>query len=678
MSSFQDWWNSVGARSQIYASVLLKSALSNFSELAETDLDAIVPTIFGENPLLETPERYRLFEEFVGRCTPLFETLDEVLEHEPTGDNAQTIRQRVEREVLTNIEIKAGLLGLVLKEGNDLLFLADLAAKILANTVVNYAAEIEKLEEDGRRLAQDIETIQQFEASKGEATWEWELNLEGCPNLDCQHINPPGTEKCQECGVSLIGECPECYNEIPTTSAYCRVCGKRDLEQWNIETRFTVSIQMALDNKLYLKAYNLLSNLPAEMKERPELLAIKDRLATMLTLEPDQPEDPKTRIANEVAALRTKWIEKLREMLAEKHPDFVLTAKALAAIPAFAEDATTKALGQEIETTRQQVVQQGRMRKRNLLMQQICLWQQGQEYHKALAEVAKWLPTFGDSDILAKKAELEQQLEAAEKIRQLSEGPAWARPGQLQKQRAVADNLPVARQFDLGNGIMLGFILIPSGSFVMGSEGGYEHERPLHKISLTQSFYLAVTPVTQEQWQAVLGTSPAHFSGAKLPVEQVSWDEACNFLLTLTKKFGELFRLPTEAEWEYACRAGSSTAYSFGDDASLLDQYAWFKGNTKGEPHEVATKTPNAWGLYDLHGNVWEWCQDCYDVKYYQKSPAQDPMGPLGLKNSARVCRGGSWNNIPSDLRCSNRQGNPPTFRYYHLGFRPMFTIRKK
>ena len=162
-------------------------------------------------------------------------------------------------------------------------------------------------------------------------------------------------------------------------------------------------------------------------------------------------------------------------------------------------------------------------------------------------------------------------------------------------------------------------------------------------MRITRPFYLGKHLVTQEQWEAVMGNNPSHFKGPKNPVEQVSWDDCQASLTKLNAKVrpGGKFALPTEAQWEYACRAGSTTRYCFGDEESRLGEYAWYGANSGSKTHPVGEKKPNAWGLHDMHGNVWEWCQDWYDGGYYANSPTDDPMGPA--TGSLRVYRGGCW-----------------------------------
>jgi formylglycine-generating enzyme required for sulfatase activity len=222
------------------------------------------------------------------------------------------------------------------------------------------------------------------------------------------------------------------------------------------------------------------------------------------------------------------------------------------------------------------------------------------------------------------------------------------------------------------NSIGMEFILIPAGEFQMGSEDGGGDEKPVHRVRITRPFYLGKYPVTQAQWEAVMGkgNNPSCFTeDPNGPVEQVSWQDAQDFLQRLSaKEGGQAYRLPTEAEWEYAARAGTTTAYSFGDDPRLLDKHGWYAENSGETTHPVGQLKPNAWGLYDMHGNVWEWVQDWYDSAYYQKSPVDDPQGPE--EGTGKVLRGGSWTYVPRSLRVSGRRWGDPGGRRDLIGFR--------
>jgi formylglycine-generating enzyme required for sulfatase activity len=222
------------------------------------------------------------------------------------------------------------------------------------------------------------------------------------------------------------------------------------------------------------------------------------------------------------------------------------------------------------------------------------------------------------------------------------------------------------------NSIGIEFVLIPAGTFTMGSEDGESDERPKHQVTFSRSFYLGKYEVTQGQWQAIMGNSPSLFQGdPKLPVEQVWWTDVQEFISKLNaKEGGTRYRLPTEAEWEYAARAGSTTAYSFGDDAARLGEYAWYKDNAGGKTHPVGQLQPNAWGLYDMYGNVMEWVQDWYGS--YSDKPVTDPSGPPS--GSHRMRRGGAWNSVATVCRSANRY-SVPGFRDDFLGFRLVRTV---
>ena len=239
------------------------------------------------------------------------------------------------------------------------------------------------------------------------------------------------------------------------------------------------------------------------------------------------------------------------------------------------------------------------------------------------------------------------------------------------------------------NSIGMTLKLIPAGEFMMGSSKSaevlakelaisakfFEDEHPRHQVRITRPFYLGVTEVTQGQWEAVTGTSPWETGvfgkvrgGSDYPAMLISWEEAVEFCKKLSAKEGRTYRLPTEAEWEYACRAGSRTAYSFGDDPSELRLYAWYDARVYDGAHPVAQKRANAWDLYDMYGNVWELCQDWYGEDYYVGSPLDDPVGPTtGL---VRVSRGGCGNLGRKSCRTASRHGQAPGMRDYFTGFR--------
>ena len=246
--------------------------------------------------------------------------------------------------------------------------------------------------------------------------------------------------------------------------------------------------------------------------------------------------------------------------------------------------------------------------------------------------------------------------------------------------------------FALPGDVTIEMVWIEPGTFVMGTteeqeqllrskgmwDGWFENEHPDHPVTITQGFWLGKYEITQGQWEGVMGTRP--WSGgsyvqanADHPAVYISWDDMQEFIRRLNAAEGsEVYRLPTEAEWEYACRGGTTTLWSFGDDESELGHYAWYRDNAwnVGEKyaHAVGTKDPNAWGLYDMHGNVWEWCQDRWDERYYRVSPTEDPQGPSS--GSGRVSRGGDFCDLAQGTRSAYRGFYSPGTRNCYIGAR--------
>jgi len=218
---------------------------------------------------------------------------------------------------------------------------------------------------------------------------------------------------------------------------------------------------------------------------------------------------------------------------------------------------------------------------------------------------------------------------------------------------------------DLGEGVKLEMVLVPAGKFKIGSpasEKGRSDDETQHEVTLTKPFYMGKHEVTQDQYEAVMGKNRSSTKGAKLPVTRVSWEDCQEFIKKLNAKTNGGYRLPTESEWEYACRAGTTTAYSFGDKITPKD--ANYEDSKIAKPVAVGSYKPNAFGLYDMHGNVWEWCEDWYAA--YPRESVIDPKGPAKF----RGLRGGSFYLNGSEARSSNRDSYSPTIRYYGVGFR--------
>ena len=217
------------------------------------------------------------------------------------------------------------------------------------------------------------------------------------------------------------------------------------------------------------------------------------------------------------------------------------------------------------------------------------------------------------------------------------------------------------------NGVSFQMIAVEGGTFQMGSTTGDSDEKPVHEVRVG-SFSIGQTEVTQELWEAVMGSNPSKFKGNKRPVEMVSWNDCQTFITKLNQLTGKTFRLPTEAEWEFAARGGvQSKGYTYSGSNSIED-VAWYTSNSGSTTHEVATKAPNELGLYDMSGNVWEWCQDWYGSDYYSTSVVNNPTGPSS--GSRRVGRGGCWRNLATYCRVANRDYYSPTGTYSFLGLR--------
>jgi formylglycine-generating enzyme required for sulfatase activity len=244
----------------------------------------------------------------------------------------------------------------------------------------------------------------------------------------------------------------------------------------------------------------------------------------------------------------------------------------------------------------------------------------------------------------------------------LASRPPLASPGALSKDIAL----------DLGNHVSLKMVLIPAGEFLMGDPQELVSGAPSvpqHKVRITRPFYMGVYEVTQEQYERVMGRNPSYHNGPPRPVEQVTWHDAVQFCRQLSQATGERLRLPTEAEWEYACRAGSTTLLFYGDEDKAhgtLEEYAWYSGNSARQTHPAGLKKPNVFGLYDMYGNVQEWCADWYAL--YTAKEQSDPCGPP--TGQTRILRGGSCCSYPDLCRSALRDYNVPSWRDVDIGFR--------
>ncbi len=237
---------------------------------------------------------------------------------------------------------------------------------------------------------------------------------------------------------------------------------------------------------------------------------------------------------------------------------------------------------------------------------------------------------------------------------------------------APSPELKATETIDLGDGVTMEFVLIRPGAFTMGTNNHEYDEMPAHRVNITAPFYLGRFEVTQAQWEKVMHANPSHFQDPQRPVENVSWEDCQRFVAALRDKLGRGFALPTEAQWEYACRAGTTTEFSFGADETALADHAWFSGNAEQTTHPVGRKLPNRWGLFDMHGNVFEWCADTYSDKY----PAGEVSDPFVRgAGSRRILRGGAWLYVPDNLRSSDRGFSPPDSRSDEYGFRCVMLV---
>ncbi|TES88542.1 MAG: formylglycine-generating enzyme family protein, partial [Desulfobacteraceae bacterium] len=283
-----------------------------------------------------------------------------------------------------------------------------------------------------------------------------------------------------------------------------------------------------------------------------------------------------------------------------------------------------------------------------------------------------------------KKEKIDAIIADIQKYREIVSSP-FGKDMAIDAWKNLVAKYPEAQNVDVGDtdillyraaggvsGLGMQFVYIKPGTFIMGSpqiESGRDKDETVHRVTLTKGFYLQTTELTQWQWEKVMGYNPSYFKacGDNCPMEMVSFEDAQAFIRKINQLEGtNKYRLPTEAEWEYACRAGSKMRFCFGNNDNGLSDYAWYYKNVDNVTHSVATKRPNAWGLYDMHGNVWEWCQDWYG-KYPRRS-VTDAIGPSSGSN--RVNRGGSFTSDARYCRSAERLRYYPGYRSNNLGFR--------
>ncbi len=313
-----------------------------------------------------------------------------------------------------------------------------------------------------------------------------------------------------------------------------------------------------------------------------------------------------------------------------------------------------------------------------LLAFMACTMSMAQDFCDAIAQTIQEAKTLVSQGNTSRALNM---LKRAQNIPELKECPNYSRladeirriESRQQSSSSGSSSPSVGQNLTItANGVTFTMVAVQGGSFQMGATAeqgsdAYDDEKPAHRVTLSD-YYIGQTEVSQALWQAVMGSNPSNWKGDNLPVEQVSWDDCQQFITKLNQLTGKKFRLPTEAEWEYAARGGDkSRGYKY-VGSNDIGSVAWYEGNSGSKTHPVGQKQANELGIYDMAGNVWEWCQDWYDEKYYGKSPSTNPCNNTSA--SDRVRRGGSWYSYARSCRVSHRNYYDPDDRNYYLGLR--------
>jgi len=474
----------------------------------------------------------------------------------------------------------------------------------------------------------------------------------------CGTINTDASRKfCKKCGASLRAACLQCDTQIPV---WDRICGECGGNQPNLAV---VAVQMAEARK-HLSVFDYASAIHAiELIPEP----LRGVEAVQLLGESRSREEESGRLIEEVAGrIKRKEIDgllrlvaraamlrgdrtdlvKIQQQLTERR-DLRLARGHAAMVAGDVKAAAAALAGADAEDL-------------------------GPEGGRLLEQVRQAVELEGQLAAVVRDAKADGVVnpsEAAE-IRRVGMAYLEVNPRSEKARSLVAQSERIMMPPTFTNSVGISLRLLPAGTFTMGDAAGSSEEKP-HRVTLTKPFYMGVHQVTNAQWKQVMGSVPSQRQQADGPVEQVRWEDAVEFcrklsLLPAERKAGRVYRLPTEAEWEYACRAGTTTKYSFGDDERLLGDYGWFDGNSGKQTHPVGLKKPNAWGLYDMHGNVWEWCSDWYGD--YSDGPVTDPKGPSS--GSHRVPRGGGWYDTARFCRSAVRLRSFLSYSHINLGFR--------
>ncbi len=489
----------------------------------------------------------------------------------------------------------------------------------------------------------------------------------------CGTVNSDVSRKfCKKCGVSLRVACLQCDAQIPVWDVICGECGGNQLQQLASATDrengsqedesqeyegheygatfdgssavHAIEASSIADSMRSAGGSGLLSGGRSRQEEFQELIAT---IADRVTRRDVDGLLPTVERALELHGDRQDLME-FRQKLVERRDGRLVTAQA--AMDADDPDAAAAALAGAVEADF------SFPRELRELLDRV---KQGVSLQHRLAEAVK-------------AAKAHDVVPPAEAVAILSLCRAYLavmpKSDRIAKLKAQCERLS-----SVTNSIGMRLRLVSPGMFTMGQAYGEADETP-HKVTLTQPFAIGVYEVTNAEWNRVMGSVPSNWKEDNGPVEQVSWEDAVDFCTKLSalpaeRKAGLVYRLPTEAEWEYACRAGTTTSFSYGNDESWLSDHAWFDGNSNNQTHPVGQKPPNPWGLYDMHGNVWEWCSDwCGDLS---KGAVTDPRGPSAAPSLvARVARGGSCSSSAGHCRSAFRYGLDPSCRIRCLGFR--------
>ncbi len=483
----------------------------------------------------------------------------------------------------------------------------------------------------------------------------------GCPS--CGRKNPIDVKFCHECGGDLSGlfeKCPKCGHENRKDLKFCGGCGLNLAALQAFRQEFSVNKeQLSTDEAIELLESGL-NQFPDDQRLEQEMTrfkGIRDRIESFLSesrraLEERNFSDVLSRFDDGDSCLKKhpgalSVRQKAREIEREHAADWDEFRNADYADPATAV-AALEGLSRKYPWDSR--IQQ-RLREENEVQSRV---RRRKKFRKNVKLIG--VPLLALGALIA--------VVGLGAVASLRVSPARTR---------TPDRIPTnpSEGQVITNSIGMELVYIPPGRFMMGSpeteSGRFSDEGPRRSVTISRGFWMGRYPVTQAQYLAVTGGNPSRFKGGDRPVESVSWNDAAEFLEKLSEGEERNYRLPTEAEWEYAARAGTTTAYYFGDDAGRLGDYAWHSGSSR--THPVGQKTPNAWGLYDMHGNVCEWCSDWYQDSY-RGLPETDPTGPN--TGTSRVLRGGSWLNDPGGCRSASRVRGAPGSRLSggSLGFR--------